>query len=77
MIDRLPAHQSTKTPTSAPTTITASVAKSKKNPYAKPGVGKCYRVENLGTSPMNALRESKSIWQITKMSERERSRLRI
>ena len=41
MVDRPPTHQSANTSTSTPST-TAIAAKSKENPYAKPGVGECY-----------------------------------
>jgi len=38
------------TSASAPATTTATVTKSKENPYIKPGIGKCYRCEKPGHS---------------------------
>ena len=76
MVDRPPARQSTNAPSSTPATTTTTVAKSKNNPYAKPGVGKCYRCESLDISLMNALKESMSIWQIMKMKKRNDLRLK-
>ena len=42
-VDRPPARQSTNTSTSVPAPTTAAAAKRKENPYAKLGVGECYR----------------------------------
>ena len=40
---RSPARKAIDAPLANPTTVAASTAKSKKNLYAKPDVGKCYR----------------------------------
>jgi len=67
---------STNVPESTLATTTGTTAKRKENPYTKPFVGKCYRCGILDTSPINALKESKSIWKITEMTNRKDSRLK-
>ena len=71
-----PARQSTNDPASALTTTTTTAAKNKKNPYAKPGLTTVIGVESLNTSQMNALKGSKSIRRIMKMTKRNNSRLK-
>jgi len=48
MVDRPSARQPINNSAPAPSTTTATTAKSKEDPYAKPGVGKCYRCGELG-----------------------------
>ena len=48
MVDRQPTHQLNNAPALAPATTTIAAAKSKKNPYAKFGVGKRYSCGKLG-----------------------------
>ena len=48
MLDRSPVRQLTNAPVSAPTTTNPPATKSKENPYAKFGVGKCYRYGEPG-----------------------------
>ena len=50
----------TEAPAAAPVMTTSPVAKGKENSCAKLGLASVIGVENLGTSPMNAQRESKS-----------------
>ena len=71
MVDQPPTQQTVKAPVSTLATITTAVAKSKKNPYTKPSIGKCYRCERLDIGPMSVLRGSKSMWWIMEMKTKE------
>ena len=53
MVDQLPARQSNNALVSALATTTVAAAKSKENPYVKPGVDKCYRYEEPEHASIN------------------------
>ena len=59
-IDRPSAYQSTNTSASALVTTIAATVKSKKNPYAKSEVGKCYRYGEPGNRS-NEFRKRKQV----------------